>query len=164
MYSDSGTGCAAVVMAPVSLPASMVLLGRRQFSALTRGVGGPRVMASGIARLLQQTRDMGTPDNANLADYGAQLMLGMTEAEAYFVQECFLELGDPVTSKHVGWKVGATAAGPQAALKLDGPFRAPLFARNLHVQTLEDEPSAGVLASAPFEPSRPRTDGTRRQL
>jgi 2-keto-4-pentenoate hydratase len=90
------------------------------------------MMASGIARLLQEARDMGAPDNCSQTEFGAQLLLGLTEREAYYVQEQQLLLGDAVTSKAMGWKVGATSAIAQAALKLSGPFRAPLFQKHLY--------------------------------
>ena len=61
------------------------------------------------------------------------LLAGLTEQEAYTVQIELLGLGPQVTSEQIGWKVGATAAGPQKALGLSGPFSAPLFARQLSV-------------------------------
>ncbi len=51
--------------------------------------------------------------------------------QAYIIQRELLALGDEVTSPRIGWKVGATAAGPQKALGLAGPFSAPLFERQL---------------------------------
>ena len=36
-----------------------------------------------------------------------------------------------MTGPRIGWKVGATAPGPQKALGLSGPFSAPLFERQL---------------------------------
>ena len=55
----------------------------------------------------------------------------MCGAQAYVIQRELLALGEKVTSPRIGWKVGATAAGPQQALGLSGPFSAPLFKRQL---------------------------------
>lgn len=51
--------------------------------------------------------------------------------QAYTIQRELLALGEEVTSPRIGWKVGATASGPQTALGLTGPFSAPLFDRQL---------------------------------
>eukprot|EP01047_Picozoa_sp_COSAG01_P049675 COSAG01_NODE_4946_length_4600_cov_9.134192_7_plen_221_part_00 len=56
---------------------------------------------------------------------------GLTQDQAYYVQERLIDLGEGVTGAHIGWKVGATAPGPQKALGLPGPFRAPLFAKQV---------------------------------
>jgi hypothetical protein len=55
----------------------------RALSALARGVGGDKVVAAGLARLLQQVRDIGQPMAAEIG-LTAQLeglLEGLTEEE-----------------------------------------------------------------------------------
>lgn len=56
---------------------------RRNLAALSRGVGGEKVVAAGLARLLQQVRDIGQPMAADigLTSQLEGLLEGVTEAE-----------------------------------------------------------------------------------
>ena len=68
-------------------------------------------------------------------------------------------LGPQVTSDQIGWKVGATADGPQRSLGLSGPFSAPLFARQLSTVeaytslSLSGMGGLGVTVVSPLEQS-----------
>ena len=103
-------------------------------------------MAASLARLLLQVRDLGQPLAAEVG-LTAQLeglLAGLDEGEAYLIQRQLLGLGEDLCSRQIGWKVGATAAGPQQALGLSGPFSAPLFAR----QHIAPDEAAGGGGSA----------------
>ena len=122
----------------------------RRHSALARGVGGDAVVAASLARLLQQVRDLGQPLAAEVG-LTAQLeglLVGLDEGEAYLIQQQLLGLGEDLCSRQIGWKVGATAAGPQQALCLSGPFSAPLFARQLCSSHIAPDEAAGGGGSA----------------
>jgi hypothetical protein len=60
-----------------------VVVMQRSFSCLTRGVGGEKVVGAGLARLLQQVRDIGQPmaGEIGLTAQLEELLEGVTEAE-----------------------------------------------------------------------------------
>jgi len=78
---------------------------------------------------MQALRDVGGTGSAGLYTQAMEALGGVELEDAYAIQSALVHLGEGLTSRHVGWKIGATAPGPQAALGLPEPFHGPLFER-----------------------------------
>jgi len=90
---------------------------------------------------MQALRDAGGLGETKLYEQVMQSMCDVNLADAYSIQMQLVRLGRTHTvhaGRHAGWKVGATAPGPQKALGLTEPFHGPLFDRWIK-QTANDE-------------------------